>query len=163
MRGDDQQFDLGQLPLAAQQMLLVAGLHQFIDQGGGGYKGHRQALLAGRQSQPEGDMSFARAAGAKRDDILPALDPLAPRQFQHHHFVERRDCLEVKAVQAFDRRKFGRLDPPFHHTAFAINQFQFCQSGKVTHVIHALGGTDTGLFIMFAQKRWQAQGFEVMG
>ena len=30
-------------------------------------------------------------------------------------------------------------------------------------MIHALGGTNSGLFVMFAQKRWQAQGFEVMG
>ena len=42
-RGDDQQLDLGQLSLAAQQMFLVAGLHQFVDQSGGCYKGHWQA------------------------------------------------------------------------------------------------------------------------
>jgi len=30
-------------------------------------------------------------------------------------------------------------------------------------MIYALGGTDTGLFVMFTQEGGQAQGFEVMG
>jgi len=29
-------------------------------------------------------------------------------------------------------------------------------------MVQPLGGTDTGLFVMFAQERWQAQGFEVV-
>ena len=56
-------------------------------------------------------MGFPGATGAKGNDVFSPLDPVAPGQFQHHHFVQGRDSLEVKAVQALHCREFGRPDP----------------------------------------------------
>jgi hypothetical protein len=58
---DNQQFHLGQLPLAEQQALFVSGFHQFIDQCCRCYKGHRQPLLTSRKAQPERDVGLASA------------------------------------------------------------------------------------------------------
>ena len=41
---DDQQFIGGDLLLEAEQLLLVASLHQFVDQRGGGGGGTRRRL-----------------------------------------------------------------------------------------------------------------------
>ena len=45
---DDQQPETGQLALEAEQASLVTGLHQFVDQTGGGGEVHGQSPLAGR-------------------------------------------------------------------------------------------------------------------
>ena len=101
--------------------------------GGGSDKTDGQALLAGGQPEAEGDVGFACARGAKdvmsktclrHDDILMpfnllagrrlpsiAVRPFAPRHFQHLHLVQRRDRLEVEAVQTPDGGEFGSLDP----------------------------------------------------
>jgi hypothetical protein len=79
--------------------------------------------------------------------------PLAARQFQHHHLVQRRDGFEVEAVQAFDGGELCRFDPSFDHAPLAINQFQLGQPGQIAHMIYALGGTDTGLLVMLTQER----------
>jgi hypothetical protein len=65
------------LLLEAQEPALVAGLHQLVDERGGGGEADGQALLAGGEAEPEGDMGLARAAWAKGDDILAPLDPFA--------------------------------------------------------------------------------------
>jgi len=44
--------------LWSQQSFLVACFHQLIHQSGRRDKGDRHALLAGRQTQPKGDMGF---------------------------------------------------------------------------------------------------------
>ena len=45
------------------------------------------------------------------DDILAPQGPFAPRQFQHLHLVQGRNCLEVEAVQTLDGGEFGGFDP----------------------------------------------------
>ena len=69
--------EAGHLPLEVEQASLVPGLHQFVDQGGGGGEAHRHPPLTGGQAQPQGDMGLAGAAVADSDDILPALDVFA--------------------------------------------------------------------------------------
>ncbi len=59
-------------------------------------------------------MGFAGTGWPQSDDILPVLDPVTAGQFQYHHFVQGWDGLKIEAVQAFDGREFGRLDPAFH-------------------------------------------------
>ncbi|CUH84302.1 hypothetical protein TM5383_02758 [Thalassovita mediterranea] len=108
-------------------------------------------------------MGLAGAGGTERDHILLAFDPFAARQLQHHHLVERRDRLEVEAVQAFDGRELCGLDPAFHHAPFPVDQFQLGQPGQVTHVIYAFSGADTGLLVMFTQERGQPKRFEMVG
>ena len=96
----------------AQQALLIPGLHQFVDQSRRGDKAHGEAFLTGGQTEAKGDMGLAGAAVAERDDVLAALDVLAARQFQDQHLVERRDGLEVEAVEAFDGGEPGLPDSP---------------------------------------------------
>ena len=58
---DDQQADLGELVLEAEQPLLVARLDQFMDQMGGRGEAHAKALLAGGKAQGQGDVRLADA------------------------------------------------------------------------------------------------------
>jgi len=64
-RGDDQQFDTDQLLLQAEQAAFVSGFHHLVDQRRGGGEADREALLAGRQPKPEGNMGLACAAWPK--------------------------------------------------------------------------------------------------
>jgi hypothetical protein len=82
-----------------------------MDESGFGDKTDGQALLAGGQTEAEGDVSFASSTWAKGYDILTPFHPLAACQLQNLHFVQRRDGFEVEAVQAFDRRELRGLDP----------------------------------------------------
>ena len=50
-----------QLLLQAQQPPVVSGLHQLMDQGGGGGEADGEALLTGGQPQAQRDMGFAGA------------------------------------------------------------------------------------------------------
>ena len=60
----------GELPLQAEQPLLVARLQQFIDQQQCERGADRQPLLTGRDKEPQTDVRLAGAAVADCDDIL---------------------------------------------------------------------------------------------
>ena len=99
-----------------------------MNQGGGGDEADGEPLLAGGQAETEGDMGLAGARVAERDDVLAPLDVLAPSQFQGHRLVQRRNGLEVEAVETFDGRELGLPDPPLDHAALSVDQFQFGQT-----------------------------------
>ena len=71
---DDEQVDLGQRLLVAQQMFLVPGLDQRVHQGGGGGPQDGIAALACRQTQAQGEVALPGAGVAHDDDILAAVD-----------------------------------------------------------------------------------------
>ena len=100
---DDQQLEIGQASLQVEQAPFVPGFHQFVHQGGSGGEAHGQSTLACSKTETEGDMSLAGAAVAESDDVLVALDVLAPGQLQHQSFVEGRHRQEVEGVQALGR------------------------------------------------------------
>ena len=77
---DDQKLVGGELLLEPPQLLVIAGLHEFVDQRGGGDEADRETLLAGRQA--EGDVGLAGATVAERDAVLAALDVRAAGQLQ---------------------------------------------------------------------------------
>lgn len=56
---DDQELVTHNLFLQTQQPTFIAGLHQFVDQRGGGGEADRQALLAGGQPETQGDVGLA--------------------------------------------------------------------------------------------------------
>ena len=58
---DDQKVILCQLLLQAQQAFFIPGLHQFMNQGGGREEADGEPLLAGRQTETEGDMCQRRS------------------------------------------------------------------------------------------------------
>ena len=109
-----------------EQPSLVPGLHQLVDQGGGGGEAHRHTPLAGGQSQTQGDVGLAGAAVANGDDILPPLDVFAPRQLHDQGFVHRGDGWEVERVQALHRGEAGRPDPELDHALYA--ERDLCQA-----------------------------------
>ena len=150
---DDQKVILCQLLLQAQQAFFIPGLHQFMNQGSGREEADGEPLLAGRQTETEGDMGLAGSAVAERDDILTTLDVFASRQLQNQHLVERCDGLEVEAVEAFDGGEPGLSDPPLDHAALTVDQFQLGQTDKIPHMVGALGGALAGQLVVFAQER----------
>ena len=58
---DDQKVILCQLLLQAQQAFFIPVLHQFMNQGSGREEADGEPLLAGRQTETEGDMGLAGA------------------------------------------------------------------------------------------------------
>ena len=69
---DDQEPVFCQLLLQAQETLLVVGFEQLVDQSGCGDESDGQALLAGGQSEPQGDVCLAGSRVAHGDDVLIA-------------------------------------------------------------------------------------------
>jgi len=51
------------------------------------------------------------------------------------YLVQRRDRLEVEAVQTLNSGEFGSLDPALDHAPFAVNHLQFDQAGKELDMI----------------------------
>jgi hypothetical protein len=134
-----------------------------VHEGGGGDEADGEASLAGGQAEPEGCMRLAGAARAESDDVLAPLDPFAAGQLEHLHLVQRRDRLEVEAVEAFYRREFRRLDPALDHPPLAVDQLQLHQPGEEPHVVEPLGGAVAGQLVVFPQERRQLQRLEMMG
>ena len=61
---------------------------------------HRHHALAGGQSQTQGRVGLAGAAGAYGDDVFTAPYVFATCQFHHQRPVHRRDGREVQGAQA---------------------------------------------------------------
>ena len=160
---DDQKLAGGELLLEPQQLLVIAGLDELVDQCGGGDEADREALLAGRQAETEGDVGLAGAAVAERDEVLAALDVLAAGQLQDQRLVERGDDLEVEAVEALDHGEARRLDAPLDHAALAVDQLELDESQQVADVIDAFRGALPGDLVVLAQEGRQLQRLEVVG
>jgi hypothetical protein len=68
---DNQQLLSDELLLEPQKPPLVAGFHQFVDEGGGGGEADSEPLLASGQAEAQGDM---------RDGEYARILPLLPGQ-----------------------------------------------------------------------------------
>ena len=133
-----------------------------MHEGRGGGEADGEALLAGGQAEPEGCVGLAGAAGAEGDDVLSPLDPFATGQFQNLHLVQRRDRLEVEAVEAFDGRELRGLDPALDHPALAVDELLLHQAGEKADVVQAFGRALAGELLVFPQEGRQLQRLEVM-
>ena len=122
------------------------GPDEFMDESSGSGEAYFPALLAGRQTQSQGDMGFTCAAWPQCDDIGAPVDELTAGQLHGQDLVQRRDDLEVEAVQAFGRRELCGLDPALDHPAFALDQFQLAKPQQVVDVILVLHCALPGLF-----------------
>ena len=76
---DNQQLDGVEVLLQSPEAAFVAGFHEFVHESGSRGEGDAVALLAGRQSQSQGDVGLAGARGPKRDAVLALVDPFASR------------------------------------------------------------------------------------
>jgi len=108
-----------------------------------------QPLLTGGQAKPQADMGLAGAAWPERDDVLTAIDELAAGEFHRQRLVERRDGLEVEAVEALGGRELCRLDAALDHPALALDQLELAEPQQVADMIFVLGRTLLGQLGVF--------------
>ncbi len=153
---------VGEPLLEAEKLLVVAGLHEFMDQGCGGSEADREALLAGGEAEAERDMGLSGAAWPESDDVLAALDVLATGQLQDQGLVERGDGLEVEAVQALHGREPGRSDAPLDEPALPVDQLQLGQAQEVAHMIDAFRGALPGHLVVISQEGGQLELLEMV-
>ncbi len=133
-----------------------------MHQRGGGCEADLQALLAGCQAEAERDMGLAGAARPERDHVLAPLDELAPGEFRRQGLVERRDRLEVEAVEALGGGELRRLDAPLDHAALAVDQLQLAEPEQILHMVAALGRALAGELGVFGVEGRQAELLEVV-
>ncbi len=152
----------GELLLEAEQALLIARLHELVDEGGGGGEADAETLLTSGQPETESDVGLAGAAVAERDDVLAALDVFAAGKLEHEGLVERGDGLEVEAVEALGHREARRLDPPLDHAPLAVDQLELDEPVEIAHVIDALCGTLAGELVVLAQEGRQLERLEMV-
>ena len=67
----------------------------------GGGEADRQALLAGRQAEPQRNVALAGAGVADRDDVLAPLDVFRARQLEDESLVQRWQRRKVEAVMFY--------------------------------------------------------------
>jgi hypothetical protein len=106
--------------LEAEQLLLVAGLDQFADQGGRSGEAHAMAVLASCQAEGQCYMRLAGTGVAQQQHVLAAQQELRACQFQHHGLVQRRDGEEVEAVEALDHWELRLPDAALGRAAVAV-------------------------------------------
>jgi hypothetical protein len=160
--GDDQEVLGGELLLQALQAALVDRLDQFVHQGGGGGEADLQSLLAGGQAKSQADMGLSRSRWPERNDVLAPIDKFATSELRRQGLVQRRDHLEVEAVEAFGGRELRGLDAPFDHPALALDQLQLTEPQQVLHMVLALGRALPGQLGVLALEGWQAELLEMM-
>ena len=118
----DQPLDDRYLPLLQLQAHLGLGSYTMataVMQADG------EPLLAGRQTETEGDMGLCRFALLPSAMIFSRLDVFASRQLQNQHAsCERCDCLEAKLSRLLTAWEPGLSDPPVDHAALTVDQFQ---------------------------------------
>ena len=76
---DNQQLDSVEVLLQGPEAAFVTGFHEFVDESGRRCEGDAVALLAGRQSQSQGDVGLAGTRGPERNAVLAFVDPFASR------------------------------------------------------------------------------------
>jgi hypothetical protein len=156
-------LELGEALLQAQELLVVSGLDELVDEGGRRGEADGEPLLAGGECEAERDVGLAGTAGAKGDDVFTALDVVATGEFQDEGLVEGGDGREIEAVEAFDGGKARRLDAPLDHAALAVDELQLGQTQQIADVIRPLAGAKPSLLVVLAQEARQLEFLEVMG
>ncbi len=119
---------------------------------GGGGEADGEALPAGGEAEGESDMRFTDAARTEQDYILAARDVLAAGEFEDQHLAERRDGVEVEAVELFDDGEACLLDAPLDQAALAVDQLQLHQPGEELDMIQSLGRALPRQFLVFPQE-----------
>jgi len=160
---DDEQLDRGKLRLEPQEALLVARLHQLMDEPRRRCESDGKAALASGEPERQRHMALAGPAVAERDDILATRDERAAAKLQRQHLVEAGNGGEVESVEALDRREPGLADSPFGDPAFAIEEFEFDEPEQIPNVVDAVARGLACDFLIFPQNGRQLELLEVMG
>ena len=85
------------------------------------------------------------------------------QRVQNQRLVERRDCGEVEAVEAFHCREACLFDAALDHPPFPLDQFEFGQAQQIAGMINALCGALLGEFVVFAQEGRQPERLQMVG
>ena len=104
----------------------------------------------------------ARAAVAKRDDVLAPQDVFASRQLQDQHFVERGDGAELEAVEPLHGRKARRANAALHHAPLTLDQLKLAKPEQIAHMIDAATRAFLGDFLVLGENGWQLELLEMM-
>ena len=134
-----------------------------MNQGSGREEADGEPLLAGRQTETEGDMGLLGVATAESLPVpeLPSAMIFSRRSTYSHRANSRTSILLSDAMAL--KSKLSRLltagnlaclsDPPLDHAALTVDQFQLGQTDKIPHMVGALGGALAGQLVVFAQER----------
>ena len=134
----DQELQSGEPLLQVQQPHLVPCLHKLVHQGRSSGEANRQSLLAGGESESQGDVRLAGSAVAYGYDVLTTLDVLAARELRHELPVHRRYGREVEGVQALYGGEARGLDPARHQAVMSVYELKFRQPEQVVRIVHTL-------------------------
>ncbi len=159
---DDEELDSDERLLRAQQVLLVAGLDEFIDQGGGAFPEDAVAILAGGKAKAERQVGFSGAGVADGNDIFSAVDEAAARKIHDQWFVEGGECEKVEGIEALGDGEMRGLDATFDETSFAIDQFHFDEAQQVANMVDTLTGALPGEALIFSQAGRESQFFQMV-
>ena len=133
-----------------------------MHESGGRREGDAVVLLAGGESEGQGDVGFASTGRAGRDAVPTLFDPFAARQFQHQRFVEGGLGREVERVEAFGLWKVCRPDTALDSAPLTIDAFQFTQSKQIARIIGAILCRFRRHLLILARECRQLQGLEMV-
>lgn len=96
----------------------------------------KAGTTAGPEPAPSGTRrerlrALAGATRTESDDVLAPLDSLAPGKLERLGFVDRRDGLELEAVEALHGGELRRLDTPLDEAPFAVDELELGRARKV--------------------------------
>ena len=149
------------MTLQVEQPAVIPGLHEFVDQCGGGGEAHRHSPLAGGQAQSQSDVGLAGAAVSHGDDVFTVLYVFAAGQLHDQCLVHRGDGQEVEGVQALRGGEVCRADAALHHALVADDEFHFREPQQVVRVISTFGGALGGQLAVFTPEGRQFELLEV--
>ena len=159
---DDQQLDGVEMLLQGPEAALITGFHEFVHEGGGRGEGDAVSLLAGGQSQGQGDVGLAGAGGPKRNTVLALLDRFAARQLQNQCLVERGLRGEVEGVEALGLGKARQPDAALDTAPFAVDALEFAQTQQIAGVISAVLGSFHCDLVILAREGGKLQDLEMV-
>ena len=153
---------VGELLLQPQQASFIARLHELVHERRGGDEAYGHSSLACGQSQPLGHVTLPRPARPQSDHVLATLDPFAPGELQDLGLVQRRDGLELEAVEALHGGELRRLDAPLDEAPFAVDELELDQAREELDMVQALVRRLARHLLVLAKERRELQHLEPM-
>src|SRR5690606_18787080 len=136
---------------------LILSFNQVIDQSSRVVEAYPAHLPCGRNSQGGGDVGLPQTGVTDQDDRFRLVDVITGCQLPDFLLVQCGNLAEVKAVQLFNNRYLGLLEPPLPAASISLQDLLLGQSEEEAGVaLVALGGF-RGVRLMMADKGRQVQ------
>ena len=137
---EDEQVELGELGLEAEEAAFVPGLDQGGDELGGAVEADFVTAGAGFGGQGGREVGFAGAGVADEEDVLALVDVFAAGEFGDELFVDGGAGGEVEALQGLDGREAGGLESSFGGALLTLEEFELAELEEVGEVVVVVGG-----------------------